>query len=76
MNGDGATMRDRLLQALDMFEFGVALMESNLRRKYPGSSPEQIELLLDAWLAAVPGPRFDDDEDTETSDETVATKPL
>src|SRR4051812_16589730 len=55
---DPETTRDRLLEAFDLFESGVELMASNLRRKYPTAGPEQIERLLEEWLAASPGPRF------------------
>ena len=49
------TVRDRLLAAFDMFEFGVDMMAASLRRRHPSASPAQIELLLDAWLAERPG---------------------
>jgi hypothetical protein len=49
---DDETMRDRLFQAFDLFEFGVEMMAANLRRKHPEATPERIEELLDQWLAA------------------------
>jgi hypothetical protein len=42
--------RERLLETLDMFDFGVELMLSNLRRRYPDALPTELELLLDDWL--------------------------
>jgi Rv0078B-related antitoxin len=51
---DGETMRDRLLQAFDLFEFGVEMMAANLRRQHPTASPEQIEELLAQWLSERP----------------------
>ncbi len=47
-------VRDRLLQTFDLFEFGVEMMAASLRRKHPDATPEQIEDLLDAWLAERP----------------------
>lgn len=49
MIGDVNT-RERLLETLDMFDFGVELMLSNLRRRYPDALPTELELLLDDWL--------------------------
>lgn len=51
---DDETMRDRLLQTFELFEFGVEMMAANLRRKHPDASPEKIEELLEQWLAAEP----------------------
>jgi hypothetical protein len=44
-----------LLAAFEMFEFGVEMMAATLRRRHPDASPEQIEEMLDAWLAERPG---------------------
>ena len=52
---DRETARDRLLAAFEMFEFGVEMMATTLRRRHPDASPEQIEEMLDAWLAERPG---------------------
>lgn len=52
---DRETARDRLLAAFEMFEFGVEMMAATLRRRHPDASPEQIEQMLDAWLAERPG---------------------
>lgn len=51
---DDETPRDRLLMAFELFEFGVEMMAANLRRKHPTASPEQIEELLEQWLAERP----------------------
>lgn len=48
-------VRDRLLAAFDMFEFGVEMMAASLRRRFPGASSAEIEQLLDDWLAERPG---------------------
>lgn len=49
------TLRDRLLAAFEMLDFGVEMMAANLRRRHPEASPEAIERLLDAWLLERPG---------------------
>jgi Rv0078B-related antitoxin len=51
---DDETMRDRLLQTFELFEFGVEMMAANLRRKHPKASPAAIEEMLEHWLAAEP----------------------
>jgi hypothetical protein len=45
---------------LDLFETGVDLMRQNLRRRHPGSSDEDIERLLRAWLLERPGAELGD----------------
>jgi hypothetical protein len=52
---DGDTPKDRLLATFDLFEFGVEMMAATLRRRHPEASPEQIELMLEAWLLERPG---------------------
>lgn len=52
---DSLDTRDRLLETLDMFSFGVDLMKSNLRRRYPNASSTELEHLLDDWLVGGPG---------------------
>ena len=52
---DSETARDRLLAALDLFEFGVEMMAATLRRRHPEASADQIERMLDAWLQERPG---------------------
>jgi hypothetical protein len=74
VDSDGETTRDRLLDAFDLFEFGVELMASNLRRKYPNAGAEQIDLLLEEWLAASPGPKFDNGDEVAPSDTADMTK--
>jgi hypothetical protein len=55
MDGDDETIGERLIETFEMFEFGVEMMAANLRRRHPDASPEQIELLLEAWLLDRPG---------------------
>lgn len=45
----------RLRTALELFEAGVRLMESRLRRLYPDASPAEIETRLRTWLLERPG---------------------
>ena len=51
MDGDDEAPRDRLVQAFEMYEFGVEIMAANLRRRHPAASHQEIELLLERWLA-------------------------
>ena len=50
-----------LRAAFDMHEEGMALLRQRLRRENPDASPDDIELLVAAWLAdrpyESPGPR-------------------
>jgi hypothetical protein len=66
MDGDEAP-RDRLIQAFEMFEFGVEMMAANLRRRHPNASAEEIERLLEAWLADRPGAELGDSDGTPVS---------
>jgi len=56
------TPRGRLLQAFEMFEFGVEMMAAKLRRQHPHASSPQIEALLEAWLAERPEASASDDD--------------
>jgi hypothetical protein len=49
------TARDRLLAAFELFEFGIEMMAATLRRRHPEASAEQLDQLLQAWLAERPG---------------------
>jgi Rv0078B-related antitoxin len=60
VDGDSETPGDRLMQAFEMFEFGVEVMAASLRRRYPTADPEQIERLIEAWLADRPGAALGD----------------
>jgi len=44
------TPREKMLEALAMYEEGVALQRLNLRRRYPDLSDEEIERKLQSWL--------------------------
>jgi len=48
------TPSDRLQEALDLFDFGVAMMAARLRREHPTESPERLARRLDAWLTRQP----------------------
>jgi hypothetical protein len=60
-SGDETTA-ERLAQALEMFEFGVEMMAANLRRRHPEATPEQIDQLVDQWLAERPGAEHGDSD--------------
>jgi hypothetical protein len=49
------TLGERLRIALDLWETGVILRREALRREYPDLSDEQIESLVNQWLATRPG---------------------
>jgi len=44
------TPRERLLQALEMYEEGVVLQLNNLRRLHPELDDPALARLLDQWL--------------------------
>ena len=48
-------LAERLRIALDLFETGVALQRAAFRREHPELSDDQIELLVNKWLATRPG---------------------
>jgi len=52
---DEETVSDRLALTLELFEFGVEMMAANLRRRYPGATPAEIDRHVEAWLAERPG---------------------
>jgi hypothetical protein len=57
---DEETLADRLALTFELFEFGVEMMAANLRRRHPGATPDEIERLLEAWLAERPGAELGD----------------
>jgi hypothetical protein len=44
------TPRERLLQALEMYDEGVRLQRNNLRRRHPDANDHEIDRMLDRWL--------------------------
>jgi len=64
MDSDDETASERLVEAFEMFEFGVELMAANLRRQYPDATAERIEQLLEEWLATRPGAEAGDSSGT------------
>ena len=52
---------ERLLETLDLYEFGVGLMASSLRRRHPTASAGELKQLLDDWLVAGSGSAEDDE---------------
>ncbi len=47
-------------QTFELFEFGVEVMATNLRRRFPDATPEEIERLVEVWLAERPGAEHGD----------------
>lgn len=44
----------KLMQALEMHEFGVRMMRENLRRRHPEAGEDEIATRLTAWLHGHP----------------------
>lgn len=57
-----STPAERLLQALEMFEDGVAMKAASLRREYPHEDESSISRRLTSWLHERPGAEFGDAE--------------
>jgi len=49
-----SSKEERLRTALDMHDFGVAIMRQNLRRRHPAADEQEIEAMLIAWLGSRP----------------------
>lgn len=49
------TLGERLRIALDLWETGVAFKRQALRREHPDLDDDQIEALVNKWLATRPG---------------------
>ena len=50
----------RLKLALDLMDFGIEMMRSNLRRSNPDATDVEITALLAAWLRDRPGAEHGD----------------
>jgi hypothetical protein len=48
---DGATPGQKLLQALSLYEEGLAMQRLSLRRRLPGVSEQEIDRAIERWLA-------------------------
>jgi hypothetical protein len=57
---NGLTPAQRLRIALNLHDFGVAMMRQNLRRRYPVASDKEIEAKLLEWLRTRPGAEYGD----------------
>lgn len=53
-NPDTATLIRRLLETLDLMDFGIALMRQNIRRAFPAASEELVDRKLERWLLEEP----------------------
>jgi hypothetical protein len=51
---------ERLAVALDLYEAAEAIQRQNLRRRFPGDSPERIEKRLIEWLLTRRGAELGD----------------
>ena len=60
--------RERFQTTLDLWATGVAIRRQALRREHPHASSEQIEELLNRWLATRPGAEFGDGPQPATRD--------
>jgi hypothetical protein len=49
--GDGASPGLKILQALSLYEEGLAMYRLNLRRRFPSLSEEELARAIDRWLA-------------------------
>ena len=47
-------MRESLLSAIDLMEFGIRLMRQNISRALPDASKEQVDIELRRWLFEQP----------------------
>ncbi len=56
----------KLATALDLHEFGVAMMRATLRRRHPDLDDEEIEQRLSQWLRVRPGAEHGDAPGTVT----------
>jgi hypothetical protein len=50
-----SSLAEAFKTTLDLFETGLDLMRQNLRRSRPTANDEEIERLLQEWLAHRPG---------------------
>jgi hypothetical protein len=55
-----STPEERLRVAFDLFEVGVQMTRSRLRREHPDFTDDQIEASVMAWLHDRPGAPFGD----------------
>lgn len=49
---DKPSHREKLLAALELQTFGLQVKRSQIARRHPHATPEQIEQLFQAWLLA------------------------
>lgn len=59
---------ERFQTTLDLWATAVAIRRQALRREYPEASSDQIEQLLNRWLATRPGAEFGDGPQPATRD--------
>jgi|GEM_PF-6744366 len=49
-----AILRERLLAAIDMMEFGLELMRQNIKRNHPDASEQERSTMLERWQFEAP----------------------
>ena len=59
---DDLTPAQKLRTVFDLFDAGVDLMRQNIRRSFPGASPEEVDRRLQEWLFTRPGAEHGDCE--------------
>jgi hypothetical protein len=47
----GTSVAERFREALAMFDEGIALQRLNFRRHHPDSSEQELDQMLESWLA-------------------------
>jgi hypothetical protein len=57
---DRMAMAERLRAAFDLFELGVSIMRTRLRREHPGATDAEIEAMVRQWLSTRPGAEHGD----------------
>jgi hypothetical protein len=60
--------RERFHVTLDLWATAVAIRRQALRREHPAASNDQIEQLVNRWLAARPGAEYGDGPQPATRD--------
>lgn len=51
MHNDPKVMAEKLRMAFELFDAAVAIQRQNLRRRNPSASDDEIEALLERWVA-------------------------
>jgi hypothetical protein len=60
VSNQATSAAERFQTALDLFEFGEAMVRQRLRRENPDLSSDQVEARLEEWLLSRPGAEASD----------------